>query len=578
MKNKKFLAIILLTVVALVCVIALVACKPDETPPTPPQDYDVSGIAFYNDTVTYDGEQHSLEIVGTLPAGVTVSYTYYKGEVADANKLEAAPKNAGVYTVVASFKGDEDHNEIEDKVATLTIEKADITVVLGAKQELQAGDIPADLATAIKFTQNADGSFSHELDGRKYVISILESNLDPDDFTCMFYRRLNADGSVDTSSRMQGYLSETVGSTVYALVTLTNEDYLDNYNATLQTSVTVVKRTVKISTAEQLRQLHDGNKETATLRLNTRYVLTNNIDLGGAVWQTIQTEIPTTVTKDIFTFLGEFDGQGFAISNFVINENSVAQEVINSRNGISFSFFGYLTDAYVHDLAFADVSVEISAAGLARKGYVANVENDNLINPIYFGLLAGRIDRGIHGMGTTFENVSANNIDAFVEVGKGYVGTFIGSEEVGGLRKNLDATNVQIFGIERGVSVVQGFRVGGVVGVGNADSTYEDCDLSDVTLTLGQGIVTAEQRTRSLYVGGIAGAAGAGATIKNCSLTNFKLENWATNHIGVFSGNGNGGFEGCTATNDNDEDYGVFICQVGADPERQPQDWRASVE
>ena len=574
MKNKKYLAIIIFAIVALVCVIALVACKPEETP-TPPQDYDMSGIVLHNDTVTYDGQAHSLAISGTLPSGVTVSYEYYKGnEIKEENKLTASPVNAGIYTVVAKFTGDEDHNEIEDKVATLTIEKADIVVVLGAKQEVNSSGIITDLAQPIEFAQNSDGSFSHDMDGHQYVISILESNLDPDDFTCLFYRRLNDDGSVDTESRREGYLPETVGSTVYALVTLTNEDYLDNYNATLQTSITVVKRTVKISTAEQLRQLRDLS-DTINLRLNTKYVLTNNIDLGGSVWQTIWTEIPTITANNGFT--GEFDGQGFTISNFVINEYSVDEDKVNARNGIAFSFFGYLTDAYIHDVAFADVTVSIDFAGLGRRGYLANVESNNLINPIYFGLVAARIDGAKNGMGTTFENISVNNLNAFVEVGKGYVGTFIGSENVGGgLRKNLDATNVEIYCIERGVSVAQSFRVGGIAGVALTPSVYQDCDLSDITLTLGQGIISETERTLALYVGGFAGSCSNAKLFDNCSITNFRIENWATTRVGVYAGSdfALSEFEGCVAACDNDVDYGVFECQVGRNPEKNPVAWK----
>ena len=75
--------------------------------------YDMSGITFADDRVTYDGEAHSIEIAGTLPDGVSVSYDVsYK-------------VNAGEYTVTASFTGDYDnYNVIADKSATLTITKA----------------------------------------------------------------------------------------------------------------------------------------------------------------------------------------------------------------------------------------------------------------------------------------------------------------------------------------------------------------------------------------------------------------------------------------------------------------------
>ena len=75
--------------------------------------YDTSGFSFEKDSVTYDGQAHSLAISGTLPDGVTVTY--------DGN----GNTNVGVYTVIAKFAvSDANYNEIGDKSATLTITKA----------------------------------------------------------------------------------------------------------------------------------------------------------------------------------------------------------------------------------------------------------------------------------------------------------------------------------------------------------------------------------------------------------------------------------------------------------------------
>ena len=75
--------------------------------------YDMSGITFADDRVTYDGEVHSLEISGDLPAGVSVTY-------AGNDKT-----NAGEYTVTATFAGDSaNYNAIPDMTAMLTIDKA----------------------------------------------------------------------------------------------------------------------------------------------------------------------------------------------------------------------------------------------------------------------------------------------------------------------------------------------------------------------------------------------------------------------------------------------------------------------
>lgn len=55
---------------------------------------EISGITFEDETFTYDGSKHSLEIKGDLPNGVSVYYT-------NNNKT-----NAGTYEVVAKLSGD----------------------------------------------------------------------------------------------------------------------------------------------------------------------------------------------------------------------------------------------------------------------------------------------------------------------------------------------------------------------------------------------------------------------------------------------------------------------------------------
>ena len=76
--------------------------------------YDMSDITFADGNFTYDREAHSIEIAGTLPDGVSVSYDVsYK-------------VNAGEYTVTATFTGDSaNYNAIPDMTAKLTIAKAD---------------------------------------------------------------------------------------------------------------------------------------------------------------------------------------------------------------------------------------------------------------------------------------------------------------------------------------------------------------------------------------------------------------------------------------------------------------------
>jgi len=79
--------------------------------------YDMSGVTFDGATFVVDGDPKYIEISGTLPDGVNVSYS---------GNGETEP---GVYTVTASFTGDTDNYElIQDMTATMTIEKRRVAI------------------------------------------------------------------------------------------------------------------------------------------------------------------------------------------------------------------------------------------------------------------------------------------------------------------------------------------------------------------------------------------------------------------------------------------------------------------
>ncbi|GBU24516.1 hypothetical protein R83H12_01149 [Fibrobacteria bacterium R8-3-H12] len=72
--------------------------------------YDMTGIAFADKTATYNGAAHSIYIGGTLPSGVTVSYTGNE------------QTEIGQHIVTATFAvADLNHNTPAAKTATLTI-------------------------------------------------------------------------------------------------------------------------------------------------------------------------------------------------------------------------------------------------------------------------------------------------------------------------------------------------------------------------------------------------------------------------------------------------------------------------
>ena len=90
MKKISKFYVCLLTIIAFP--IGLVSCGTT----TEKLDYDMSNVKFEDKTVTYDGNEHTLEITGTLPDGVSVSYTNNK--LTEVGSIEATATFVGDFT------------------------------------------------------------------------------------------------------------------------------------------------------------------------------------------------------------------------------------------------------------------------------------------------------------------------------------------------------------------------------------------------------------------------------------------------------------------------------------------------
>lgn len=619
MKRSKFLAITVLVIIALVCVIALAACQddhvcrskcpicnkctdqacqedackdkcPGHTDDELPE-YDISGVTFTDKTVTYDGTAQSVTVQGALPDGVTVAYEYYNGET----KLDNAPVNAGTYNVIAKFTGDEQHKTIEDKTAVLTIEKADIGVVLGATQNA-SGDA---LDKAMQFTRKADGSYAvYVANDSTYSIEILSSDVEVIFDT---YGALNDDKTVDESSLIDNKMS-LIGDVRYVLVTLANDEDKANYNDNLVIAVRAEQRIVEIETYEDLLLMaSDVDIYSVGVRLNAVYRLVNDIDCGGNVWKTIGTRI-SSGSNDLEpyreSFLSEFDGQGHKVYNFKLTDDSVAVEHINAENGIALGFFGFVSDAYIHDVTFADITVDFSVTRLAdadKYGEQAYRWGDNWI---YFGAVAGRVNiDDVYKVGTRFDNIRVENLNTVnLVVTLGYIGTFFGwdsgiSPEHYGtsakpVRSNLTAENVSIAASQNTAMMLPGHESVYLAGIVGAMFTYmplvyENCSVSDISLVIERdttGITDPKDAFCGSMMGGFVawhwnqtwarpqyGDETDG--FKNCTLKNYIIENRSNDsrdRNGIYcglehSGNISGvSITDCLAENDADAKYGMF--------------------
>lgn len=123
-----------------------------------------TGITFEDDTVVYDGEQHSILIEGTLPDGADVSYTGNSGT------------DAGTYNATATIS--KEGYETLKLNATLTISKAtftgitfeDETVIFNGKEHSLSvqGNLPA--GTSVRYENN------NQTDGGEYTVKAFIEN------------------------------------------------------------------------------------------------------------------------------------------------------------------------------------------------------------------------------------------------------------------------------------------------------------------------------------------------------------------------------------------------------------------
>ena len=112
--------------------------------------YDMSGISFENLTVPYDEAAHTLTISGTLPSGVSVTYT------------TNSYTDVGTYTVTASFTGDSDnYNAIPNMTATLTITRGTATATTSEQLTSYIANgnygtviLGADIAADVEIAEN----------------------------------------------------------------------------------------------------------------------------------------------------------------------------------------------------------------------------------------------------------------------------------------------------------------------------------------------------------------------------------------------------------------------------------------
>ena len=159
MKITRIIGIILCVILMLALAISFTACKKDNTDeptpdpdPAPVVDKDITGVTFTDATFTYDGTEKKVEITGTLPEGVTATYT------------NNTATNAGDYSAKVVLAG-EGYKTLE-LTANLIINKADITGVSASnltatydgteKEIVLEGTVPAGVTVSVEGNKATD--------------------------------------------------------------------------------------------------------------------------------------------------------------------------------------------------------------------------------------------------------------------------------------------------------------------------------------------------------------------------------------------------------------------------------------
>ncbi len=201
-----------------------------------------------------------------------------------------------------------------------------------------------------------------------------------------------------------------------------------------------------ISTAEELKNIS----------LNGKYILLNDIDLGGAEWTPIGTSDDP--------FIGEFDGQGYAISNFKITPR------------VYVGLFGY-NEGVIKNLGVENFTVNVSLSS----GYRGNVYTGGLV-----GYNSGAITNSYATGEVGATSTSTYTFTSFYVYAGGLVGYNSGA-----------ITNSYATGNVSATSSASSAYAGGLVGYNTSSG--------GITNSYATGNVSATSSASSAYAGGLVG-------------------------------------------------------------------------
>ena len=284
---------------------------------------------------------------------------------------------------------------------------------------------------------------------------------------------------------------------------------------------------IEIATADDLKAVNDN--------LSGSYVLTADIDLEGAEWTPLgsfvqmgeEGEEAETPNPD-YAFTGTFDGQGYTISNFTINQ----------PENWAIGLFGCIANTEIGNFNVDNVQVDGTTMASSVVGYsfCSTVSGINLSNAAIIAHATEISAEGMYGgivgagMMSRIENCTAS-VDIVIPDNTGNAGL------VGG---GLELTSVA--GSSASGSITAGnncYGIGGISGCGFGAEEFTDCTSDTVTIEAGDNC---------FWIGGLTGYAGgfedeqAGVPVTDitgCTIQNVTIQTGeAADGIGEIVGAG----------------------------------------
>ncbi|MEG0378121.1 MAG: YDG domain-containing protein, partial [Eubacterium sp.] len=235
-----------------------------------PAPVDLTSIHFNDQGVFYDGKTHGLSIVGELPQGIQVTYSYLKDEVG-AQMIAEEPTDSGSYQVTAAFLAEDSNYQPNPAAmeAKLTITPAPIiladielknqTVLFDNQSHALTitGELPENVTVAYGY-KHADGTETSEAPAAIGIYTVTASfstdanhSVSPETLTAQLV--ITDKQVLQVSAAVESKVYDGTTSAVLAApVTLSGELLPDHKNVELTGEVLAEFKTADVGTDKEV--------------------------------------------------------------------------------------------------------------------------------------------------------------------------------------------------------------------------------------------------------------------------------------------------------------------------------------